>query len=347
MKRLLLAMGSVAAALALGAVFSGCGESENPGGDFDIAGTYTFQVNGGECKLEFRGNGKYYYTALTASNNKEGGYSVSGDEVSMSCTVAGTNITEAFAVTKDNGGNVTLKLKGNKPPSDILATFNMVNTTEVTLTKFTAPSINIKSEDIVGYYEDGEGVIEFKSDGTVEKTGRVTSLSFSGEWNLSGGNELTIFISEDKKETFIIKEFTSSGMELEKILSELFRDTYVRRLHDDMTIEGNYLAGYYTTDINNNQSTLYFDVDGQAYTFHNNEITYEGRWMPWHKYDRVVIWMSYSIRGNSYSYEVFNYVRNGPDYVLTLDDDSAEKSLVLEKLGVTAKQLVLTRLNYR
>jgi hypothetical protein len=134
MKRRLALIGSIAAALTLGMVFSGCGSSDESVEDIDIAGRYTFQVSGNACYLEFRSNGKYYYTGLTQGVDKEGDYSVSGDEVSMSYTVeqANATTTERFTAARNSDGDVTLELKGGTEISVILSSFNLL-AKEITL----------------------------------------------------------------------------------------------------------------------------------------------------------------------------------------------------------------------
>jgi uncharacterized lipoprotein YehR (DUF1307 family) len=361
MKMRMALIGSVAVALALVVVFSGCGSEDGLAGDFDIAGTYTFQVNGSACKLEFRGDGKYYYTGATSGVNKGGSYSVSGNEVAMSYIITGDITTkETFTATKNSDGNVTLKLKGNSPASSILSSFSLYET-EITLTKYTAPvtppppPVNIEKEDFIGYYSDG-GVIEFKSDGAVEKIGGVTSSSFSGEWDISNGNELTISINEER-ETFIIKEISGNRIDLElkdrskpNGLGNKFSGSGFYRIQDDL-LNYYFFLGQFTVTTEgvadtDSGRTLEFTGSNDYIFYENGVAIYKNIWGCDSFFDNNdnELRMGYGVYNRlNVKTEKFEFIRNGPDFVLTLMDDEAETSRAFEEFGIDAKTLVLTR----
>jgi hypothetical protein len=83
---------------------------------------------------------------------------------------------------------------------------------------------------------------------------------------------------------YILKEFhfTSGPLTLElkgesSGLDDVFAGGEAHRLWRSLDVEYNYFDGKYTTDINDNRSTLEFG-GGHGYTFHNNDITWEGGW---------------------------------------------------------------------
>jgi hypothetical protein len=367
MKMRMALLGGVAAALALGVFFSGCGEAGVE--DFDMAGTYTFQVNGSACKLEFRNNGKYYYTGATQGVNKEGVWSASGDEIAMSYIITEANATvkETFAATRDSKGDVTLRLKGGAEISTILSSFSLL-AKEMTLTKYTAPvspPVNIEKEDFIGCYSEYGGVIEFKSDGAVERMGEVTSDSFSGAWELSNGNELTVSINE-AWETFIIEEFLEnysnrvslaskdrsdrskpSGLGYRLGYDNLYR---IQDNNDPNGLNRHLFIGQFTVttegaaDID---SRLTLDFTGAGYYVYENGVEiYKNSWDCSYNTENMM-YMLYGVYDmfdkSNVKTEYFEFVRNGPDFVLTLMDDEAEKSRAFESFGVDAKTLVLTR----
>ncbi|MDR0442926.1 MAG: leucine-rich repeat domain-containing protein [Treponema sp.] len=98
------------------------------------------------------------------------------------------------------------------------------------------------------------------------------------------------------------------------------------------------MAGIYSFSINNNEREWIFDADSNysATTVYNH--THSGWWNS--KGDDVTI--SYGFADPDKK-EVFSVQENGNQLTLTLKNNSAQVSLVLEELGLSAKKITLTK----
>lgn len=338
-----------------GAGYSGGGEP------FPIEGVYSLSVNDRPCKLEFASGGKYEFTGYVSSMKKSGTWSASGNIITMSMVAQGSSMTVAISegfTARKSGNTVTLSLRDSSAEvSLILSSFALAGK-EVVLTKEGSdggPGLIIGRDRIAGHYRSDSGVIEFKPDGTVGQAGRVTSLDFSGTWSLDNGNELTITAGgdEEKKETFVIKSFESGEITLAlKDKSEPSglqgvgldgrdSDQRIARVSGGW-LQYCYFLGEYATDINDYQSTLKLDDTGY-YTFKSGGKTYTNQWNGVRETGKIIMKHPEAPGGNYANEETFVFARDGAGFVLALEGDQAEKSLVLENFGADAKTLTLVR----